>query len=147
MASLNLFLLVVLGLFALLHAQKFNTFKSYAKAKVRPEKYAKRSTRHAISEYLTPIQIKMLNERNSKDTPDVMFDNKWSGFNGFQPKPITRKLGDFESVAGQEAVVESGFVPLYIALGGVFMLGATLMYWLSTRKAALETEERRSEFV
>lgn len=147
MNKLSLLLVVFLGLIAVLNGQKFNNFKNYANSKVRPEKYAKRSMRHAISEYLTPLQIKMMNAREGKDTPDVMFDNKWSGFNGFQPKPITRKLGDFETLlASHEAEPQSTFVPIYIMLGGIALVAASVMYWLLPRKV-IATEEKGSEFV
>ncbi len=82
MTRIKLFVLFcVLGYCA---AQSFNSFKSYKDAKVKPKQYATKNTDHDIEEYLTPLQQKMLRARTGKDTADVMFDNKWSGFNGFK---------------------------------------------------------------
>lgn len=76
-----LFFLCILAYSA---AQNFNAFKDYKDAKVKPKQYAAKNTDHDIEEYLTPLQQKMLRARTGKDTSDVMFDNKWSGFNGFK---------------------------------------------------------------
>ena len=63
-------------------AEQFNIFKSYGNAKVRPVQYAAQRRAHATSEYLDPIQMKMMQYRKGPDVPQVMFTDKgWSGFN------------------------------------------------------------------
>lgn len=69
--------------------QQFNRFKSYKDSKLKPKMYSKEKKEHGIEEYLTELQLKMLKARKGKDSTDNMFDNKWSGFNGFK---TTRKL-------------------------------------------------------
>jgi hypothetical protein len=66
----------------ILAQEKFNIFKSYADSKVKPPQYSrvKKHLRHSIDEYLNPVQKKMYKIRHSNDTPNVMFDSKWSGF-------------------------------------------------------------------
>jgi len=62
--------------------QDFNVYKSYRHAAVKPPQYStKKISNHDISEYLSPMQLKMYEKRNGKDTPDVMFKRNWSGFN------------------------------------------------------------------
>jgi hypothetical protein len=64
--------------------QKFDIYKSYANAKVKPPQYGKninRPSRFAISEYLTPVQKKMMVKRTSPDQPQDQFDGNWSGYN------------------------------------------------------------------
>ncbi len=77
-------LLLFCSLLAFCVSQSFNTFKNYKDAKVKPKQYASKSTDHDIEEYLTPMQQKMLRARTGKDTGDVMFTDKWSGFTGFK---------------------------------------------------------------
>ena len=61
--------------------EKFNIFKSYKNARLKPPQYShKRFSKHATDEYLSPLQKMMLAARKGKDTPDVMFDKNWSGF-------------------------------------------------------------------
>ena len=76
-------LLLYLHFFVAFSQQKFNVFKSYANADVKPPQYAKQKKhlRHSINEYLDPIQMKMKQVRESPDRPDAMFHAKWSGFN------------------------------------------------------------------
>ena len=64
--------------------QQYNIFKSYGNAKNRPAQYAAQHRVHATSEYLDPLQIKMLQYRKGPDNPKVMFTNPWSGFNKAQ---------------------------------------------------------------
>ena len=64
--------------------QQYNIFKSYANSKNRPAQYAAQHRKHATSEYLDPLQIKMLQYRKGPDNPKVMFTNPWSGFNKAQ---------------------------------------------------------------
>ena len=82
----TLFLLLsILVLFNLVHSQKFNAFKSYKDAKVKPRHYGKGDQRtHPIEEYLTDNQMKMMRARKGGDTEDNSFDNNWSGFATFQ---------------------------------------------------------------
>lgn len=81
----TLFLLLCIGfIFSSCVGQTYNTFKNYKDAKVKPKQYANKNADHDIEEYLTPLQQKMLRARTGKDSADVMFDNKWSGFNGFK---------------------------------------------------------------
>jgi hypothetical protein len=63
--------------------EKFNYFKSYSNSENKPPNYSreKKHLRHSIDEYLDPKQKRIHKIRNSIDTPDVMFDSKWSGFN------------------------------------------------------------------
>ena len=60
---------------------RFGIFKAYDKERVRPPQYAKVSRRHAIEEYLTPVQKMMKRKRESKsiDKEDT-FSGSWSGF-------------------------------------------------------------------
>ena len=64
--------------------QQYNVFKSYENSKNRPAQYAAQHRKHGTSEYLTPLQIKMLQYRKGPDNPKVMFTNPWSGFNKAQ---------------------------------------------------------------
>ena len=58
---------------------KYNRFRSYANAKVKPPMYSRTSRRHDVSEYLSPVQKYMVSHQK-RDTPDVMFKSGWSGF-------------------------------------------------------------------
>jgi len=60
--------------------RKFNVFKSYENADVKPPQYSEKRLRHSIKEYLDPVQKKMLHLRHSVDQPNRMFDANWSGF-------------------------------------------------------------------
>jgi hypothetical protein len=61
--------------------QKFNVFKSYKDAAVKPRNYGKIIQRdHPVTEYLDERQMKMMQGRNGPDTPENEFDNNWSGF-------------------------------------------------------------------
>lgn len=61
--------------------QKFNIFKSYKDATVKPDNYGKVIRKdHPVTEYLDSKQLKMLRERTGPDTADNTFDNHWSGF-------------------------------------------------------------------
>jgi tryptophanyl-tRNA synthetase len=75
--------LIFLQFFVAFAEQKFNIFKSYANADVKPPQYTKQKKhlRHSINEYLDPMQKKMKQLRESPDTPGAMYDSKWSGFN------------------------------------------------------------------
>ena len=64
--------------------KQYNIFKSYANAKNRPAQYAAQHRVHATSEYLDPLQMKMMAYRKGPDNPKVMFANPWSGFNKAQ---------------------------------------------------------------
>lgn len=59
--------------------QKFNRFRSYQNAAVRPISYSKVSRPHAVSEYLSPTQKYMV-ANQKRDIPSNMYDNSWSGF-------------------------------------------------------------------
>ena len=59
---------------------KFNRFRSYENAKVKPKSYSARNNKHAVSEYLSPVQKYMV-ANQQRDVPGNMFDNNWSGFN------------------------------------------------------------------
>lgn len=62
-------------------ANKFNMFKSYQNAKVKPKQYTKNPPKsRPLSEYLTNHQKGMLKRRYGQDVPGAMFDEKWSGF-------------------------------------------------------------------
>jgi hypothetical protein len=80
-------MLCIFSLFIILQTvfaqQKFNVFKSYADSNLKPPQYSreKKHLRHSIEEYLDPMQKKMYKIRYSRDSPDVMFDKNWSGFN------------------------------------------------------------------
>mmetsp|Transcript_22416 Transcript_22416/g.24500 ORF Transcript_22416/g.24500 Transcript_22416/m.24500 type:complete len:226 (-) Transcript_22416:3743-4420(-) len=64
-----------------IQSQKFNIFKSYKDAAIKPDNYGKVIQReHPVTEYLDSKQMKMLRERNGPITPENSFDNKWSGF-------------------------------------------------------------------
>lgn len=64
-----------------IQSQKFNIFKSYKDAAIKPDNYGKVIQReHPVTEYLDSKQMKMLRERNGPMTPENSFDNKWSGF-------------------------------------------------------------------
>ena len=61
----------------------FSVFKAYDKTQngVRPPQYAKVSRRHAIEEYLSPMQKMMKKKRESTSIGrDEVFDGSWSGF-------------------------------------------------------------------
>mmetsp|Transcript_32491 Transcript_32491/g.30968 ORF Transcript_32491/g.30968 Transcript_32491/m.30968 type:complete len:170 (+) Transcript_32491:195-704(+) len=61
---------------------KFNIFKDYSKAKIRPAQYSTTRTavRHPINEYLDEKQMKMKRHRNGPDSPNKMFQDKgWRG--------------------------------------------------------------------
>lgn len=78
---ITLFSLLII-LQTIIAEEKFNIFKSYADSNIKPPQYSRVKThlRHSIDEYLDPTQKKMYKLRYSKDTPNVMFDSKWSGF-------------------------------------------------------------------
>jgi hypothetical protein len=60
---------------------KFNIFKSYENAQVKPKQYSKKQLRHSIDEYLTSVQKQMLRKRsNKRNNIKDMFDDNWSGF-------------------------------------------------------------------
>ena len=58
---------------------KFNRFRSYENAKVKPPMYSKASRHHDVSEYLSPTQKYMVSHQK-RDSPNVMFNSGWSGF-------------------------------------------------------------------
>ena len=58
---------------------QFNRFRSYQNAKVKPNSYSARSRKHAVSEYLSPVQKYMV-ANQQRDVPSNMFNNNWSGF-------------------------------------------------------------------
>jgi len=80
-------MIAIFSLFIVLQSifaqEKFNVFKSYADANIKPPQYSreKKHLRHSIEEYLDTRQRKMYKIRYSRDSPDVMFDKNWSGFN------------------------------------------------------------------
>lgn len=59
---------------------KWATFKSYQNTPKKPWQYASRQTKHTMSEYLSPNQKFMLQERNGPDDPNHSFTDNWSGF-------------------------------------------------------------------
>lgn len=59
---------------------KWETFKSYQNSPKKPRQYAPRQTKHIISEYLSPNQKFMMQERNGPDDPNHSFTDNWSGF-------------------------------------------------------------------
>ncbi|RYG93935.1 hypothetical protein EON65_58215 [archaeon] len=66
--------LLVLNVF-LASGQKFNAFKSYKNARVKPRNYGSVERRdHDIGEYLTVEQIRMMRKRKGRDEPEDMFD-------------------------------------------------------------------------
>ena len=80
---------------------QFNIFKSYGNAAKKPRQYATQRSNHAITEYLDPIQLKMMKYRKSPDDPRVMFNDKtWSGFDKKQNVnrgEMNRRLTDSHS--------------------------------------------------
>ena len=75
---------------------KFNMFKSYKNAKVRPKQYSQRSRPHSIEEYLSPSQMKMLRERSGPDKSENMFDANWSGYHKNNGGGSMRRLAGVE---------------------------------------------------
>jgi hypothetical protein len=72
----------LLLLFYLSYSQKFNYFKSYKDAAVKPKNYGRKVQRdHSVTEYLSPNQIKMLRKRKGPDEPNNMVDASWTGLN------------------------------------------------------------------
>lgn len=65
---------------------QFNIFKSYENvpADKRPDKYSVVSTKHDISEYLTPDQKMMMANRNGPVTDFNKMGPKWSGFDEYK---------------------------------------------------------------
>jgi hypothetical protein len=55
-------------------------FQDYSKSAVKPDRYARVSIRHDVSEYLTKRQKQMMTERNKAVTSANGFSNSWSGF-------------------------------------------------------------------
>ena len=71
---------------------KFNHFKSYEKAKVKPERYVDIVTTHPEDEYLDGSQKIMLRKRTSQyNHPGDMFDNSWTGYTKKTPTDAYRK--------------------------------------------------------
>lgn len=67
------------------NAQKFNAFKSYKDAAVKPANYGRVQRRNfPIEEYLSGNQMKMMMARRGKDRPEDTFDNNWSGFKQYK---------------------------------------------------------------
>jgi hypothetical protein len=60
---------------------RFDVFKSYANAQVKPPQYLKTSVKHSIDEYLSPNQKYMMHKRHGPDDPNNSFGADWSGFN------------------------------------------------------------------
>jgi hypothetical protein len=60
---------------------RFDVFKSYANAQVKPPQYLKTSVKHSIDEYLSPNQKYMMQKRHGPDDPNNSFGADWSGFN------------------------------------------------------------------
>mmetsp|Transcript_28524 Transcript_28524/g.28847 ORF Transcript_28524/g.28847 Transcript_28524/m.28847 type:complete len:223 (+) Transcript_28524:148-816(+) len=61
--------------------QDFNVYKSYHKSGVKPRQYGRKTqTQHDISEYLSPMQQRMMSKRRGKDSPEDMVKHNWSGF-------------------------------------------------------------------
>ena len=55
--------------------QKFNSFKSYKNARVKPRNYGKIERRdHDIEEYLTAEQVRMMSKRKGRDEAEDLFD-------------------------------------------------------------------------
>jgi hypothetical protein len=81
---LRAFFLIISVLALNVRAEEFNIFKSYKDAKVKPPQYSRARTQHAVDEYLTVTQKKMMKYRHGPDRPDFMFDKSWSGFNKAQ---------------------------------------------------------------
>jgi len=59
---------------------KFNRFRSYQNERVKPPGYSSSNSRHAVSEYLSPVQKYMVSNQR-RDVPSNMYDSNWSGFN------------------------------------------------------------------
>ena len=77
---LLIFILVTVNMTNSQH--KFNIFKSYENANIKPKQYSKKYLRHSIDEYLSSIQKQMLRKRKNKENNvKDMFDDNWSGFN------------------------------------------------------------------
>ncbi len=82
---LTLYLIVVLILTVPSGAQKFNAFKSYKDAAVKPANYGRVERRNfPIEEYLSGNQMKMMRSRRGADRSEDMFDNSWSGFKQYK---------------------------------------------------------------
>lgn len=91
-----LILLISCLLTNVVEGQKFNAFKSYKDAKIKPKHYGREEQRtHPIEEYLTSNQMKMMRARKGGDTADNSFDNNWSGFDTF--KKIRQQRGGRKS--------------------------------------------------
>jgi hypothetical protein len=90
--SVHQYLAVVLFtslLFLCQSQDKFNHFKSYKDAIVKPDRYVDVVTSHPIDEYLDPSQKIMHKKRTSAvDHPSDTFDNNW---NGFEQKNLSKK--------------------------------------------------------
>lgn len=79
--ELKLLSVIFLLILPVIISQRFNVFKSYKDADVRPKNYGKNTKySHPIGEYLTTIQKEMYNKRYTKDKDNEMFSNNWSGF-------------------------------------------------------------------
>ena len=83
---MTIFVLILIGMLVLINMtnsqQKFNIFKSYENANVKPKQYSKKYLRHSIDEYLTSVQKQMMKRRkDKKDQQNDLFDENWSGFN------------------------------------------------------------------
>jgi hypothetical protein len=65
-------------------SQKFNTFRSYEKEKIKPPQYGKKNLRHYdVKEYLDQKQLLMYKKRYSSNNDlesSDLFDSNWSGF-------------------------------------------------------------------
>jgi len=81
--ALNVAILCLVLLAGTANAQnKFNAFKSYKNAKVKPPHYGtKIKNNHPINEYLNEDQSRMMKHRKSQNHhPDAVYKETWSGF-------------------------------------------------------------------
>jgi len=64
----------------------FNSFKSYANAKVRPPQYSanRKKSPHSIDEYLTTTQLMMKAKRNAKPDASNGFTGNFDGYKAYK---------------------------------------------------------------
>lgn len=133
---LSLFILVALFLSA--ECGEFNMFKSYKDAPIKPHQYGKGRKRFPTSEYLSPIQKKMMKYRKGADVPGAMFTDQWSGFDAkANSNPVvTRRLesssSSIETIFDYRSYFEFGAV----LLGGGMLYGVykVVMSWKKDNK-------------
>jgi hypothetical protein len=119
----------------------FSTAQDYSKQNVRPDRFAKKNTKHVLSEYLTPIQKKMKAQRDGPITKSNGFDNSWSGYDrNIGAIAVSRRLRSYQNTNGNDSIQSvAGVCALFALMSGLVV--GTVFYHLGKPLSEEEIEE------